>query len=71
MRLSLIFIHGGAWLGGSAKNAGYPAELFVNAVWFADAQHGWASIEVDTDSPDNGVYRTDDGGRTWSLVHIP
>lgn len=26
-----IFIHGGAWLGGSAKNAGYPAELFVNA----------------------------------------
>jgi arylformamidase len=26
-----VFIHGGAWLGGSAKDYGYPAELFVNA----------------------------------------
>ena len=26
-----VFIHGGAWLGGSAKNYGFPAELFVNA----------------------------------------
>ena len=26
-----VFIHGGAWLGGLAKNNGFPAELFVNA----------------------------------------
>jgi arylformamidase len=26
-----VFIHGGAWLGGEAKDFGYPAELFVNA----------------------------------------
>src|SRR5215510_12042829 len=26
-----VFIHGGAWLGNSAKNNGFPAELFVNA----------------------------------------
>jgi arylformamidase len=26
-----VFIHGGSWLGGSARNHGYPAEMFVNA----------------------------------------
>jgi arylformamidase len=26
-----VFIHGGAWLGGAAKDYAYPAELFVNA----------------------------------------
>ena len=26
-----VFIHGGAWLGGSAKDHAFPAELFVNA----------------------------------------
>ena len=26
-----VFLHGGAWLGGEAKNYGFPAELFVNA----------------------------------------
>ena len=26
-----VFIHGGAWLGGEAKNYGFAAELFVNA----------------------------------------
>ena len=26
-----VFIHGGAWLRGEAKDYGYPAELFVNA----------------------------------------
>jgi arylformamidase len=26
-----VFIHGGAWLGGTARDAGYAAELFVNA----------------------------------------
>ncbi|MFZ0421947.1 MAG: alpha/beta hydrolase [Xanthobacteraceae bacterium] len=26
-----VFIHGGAWLGGKAKDYGYPAEMFVNA----------------------------------------
>ena len=26
-----VFVHGGAWLGGEAKNYGFPAELFVNA----------------------------------------
>ena len=26
-----IFIHGGAWLGGEAKNFAFPAEVFVNA----------------------------------------
>jgi arylformamidase len=26
-----VFIHGGAWLGGEAKNYAYPAEMFVNA----------------------------------------
>ena len=26
-----IFIHGGAWRGGLAKDSGYPAELFVHA----------------------------------------
>jgi len=26
-----VFIHGGAWLGGEAKDYAYPAELFVNA----------------------------------------
>jgi arylformamidase len=26
-----VFIHGGAWLGGAAKNYAYPAETFVNA----------------------------------------
>lgn len=26
-----VFIHGGAWLRGAAKDYGYPAELFVNA----------------------------------------
>jgi arylformamidase len=28
---TLVFIHGGAWLGGAAKNFGDSAELFVNA----------------------------------------
>src|SRR6516162_4283117 len=26
-----VFIHGGAWLGGEAKNFAFPAEMFVNA----------------------------------------
>jgi len=26
-----VFIHGGNWLVGSAKDSGYPAEMFVNA----------------------------------------
>ena len=26
-----VFIHGGAWLGGEAKNYGFPAEMFINA----------------------------------------
>ncbi len=26
-----IFIHGGSWLGGTARDHGYPAEMFVNA----------------------------------------
>jgi arylformamidase len=26
-----VFIHGGAWLGGAARNYGFPAELFVDA----------------------------------------
>ncbi len=26
-----VFIHGGAWLGGAAKDYAYPAEMFVNA----------------------------------------
>jgi arylformamidase len=26
-----VFIHGGAWLGGDAKNYAFPAEMFVNA----------------------------------------
>jgi arylformamidase len=26
-----IFIHGGSWLDGTARNHGYPAEMFVNA----------------------------------------
>lgn len=26
-----VFIHGGAWLGGEARNYAYPAEMFVNA----------------------------------------
>src|SRR5262249_57481084 len=26
-----VFIHGGAWLGGEAKNYGFGAEMFVNA----------------------------------------
>lgn len=26
-----VFIHGGAWLGGAAKDYGFPAEMFVNA----------------------------------------
>jgi arylformamidase len=26
-----VFIHGGSWLGGTAKDHGYPAEMFVNA----------------------------------------
>lgn len=26
-----VFIHGGAWLGGEAKNYAFPAEMFVNA----------------------------------------
>ena len=26
-----VFIHGGSWLGGEAKDYGFPAELFVNA----------------------------------------
>jgi arylformamidase len=26
-----VFIHGGAWLGGEAKNYAYPAEMFVNS----------------------------------------
>jgi arylformamidase len=26
-----VFIHGGAWLGGAAKDYGFPAEVFVNA----------------------------------------
>jgi arylformamidase len=27
----LVFIHGGAWLGGASKNFGFPAEMFVKA----------------------------------------
>lgn len=26
-----VFIHGGSWLGGTARSHGYPAEMFVNA----------------------------------------
>ncbi len=26
-----VFIHGGSWLGGTARDHGYPAEMFVNA----------------------------------------
>ena len=26
-----VFVHGGAWLGGEAKNFAFPAELFINA----------------------------------------
>jgi arylformamidase len=40
-----IFIHGGAWRGGSAKESGYPAEMFVSA--------GAHYIAVDFDSVEN------------------
>ena len=30
-RPGLVFVHGGAWRAGAAKDYGYPAELFVNA----------------------------------------
>ena len=28
---AFVFIHGGAWVGGAAKDSGYPAEMFINA----------------------------------------
>ena len=40
-----IFIHGGAWRGGSAKESGYPAEMFVSA--------GAHYVAVDFDSVEN------------------
>ena len=40
-----IFIHGGAWRGGSAKESGYPAEMFVS--------NGAHYVAVDFDSVEN------------------
>lgn len=45
-----------------------PPESFVSAIDFVDAQHGWAAVTVTTGSPNNGIYRTIDGGRTWQHV---
>jgi len=44
-------------------------ETFPAAIQFLDALHGWIALNVTTDSPDNGIYRTTDGGRSWQ--HVP
>lgn len=50
--------------------AGLPSEDVVS-VWFADPSRGWVTTRSDGfGSPSGGgvrVWRTDDGGRTWSL----
>ena len=50
---------------------GLPAdqELFLRTIVFADATHGWLTLTVFSGSPDNGLYATDDGGKTWT--HTP
>jgi photosystem II stability/assembly factor-like uncharacterized protein len=40
----------------------YPFEQDTSALFFLDAQHGWASTE------DGGFYTTTDGGVNWSKV---
>jgi hypothetical protein len=70
-RGNLVVTQDGGITWTQARGLPTDAELFVAAVEFPDSQHGFASIEETTDSPDNGVYRTDDAGRTWTLVHIP
>jgi photosystem II stability/assembly factor-like uncharacterized protein len=41
-----------------------PASVNLTAVYFADAQHGWAVGHVET------ILRTQDGGDSWELVHF-
>jgi photosystem II stability/assembly factor-like uncharacterized protein len=41
-----------------------PASANLTAVYFADAQHGWAVGHVET------ILRTQDGGDSWELVHF-
>jgi photosystem II stability/assembly factor-like uncharacterized protein len=49
---------------------GLPSEDVVS-VWFADPAHGWVITRSDLFGSASGggarVWRTDDGGRTWSL----
>lgn len=42
--------------------AGRPASSVPGHVSFADARHGWQARE-------DGVYATDDGGRSWRRIH--
>lgn len=46
-----VFIHGGAWLRGEAKNYGFPAELFVNA------GVNYIALDFITVGPANGDIR--------------
>ena len=46
---------------------GVPAGGVLLELTFADAEHGWA-VMSDGPSPRSDLYRTADGGRTWTIV---
>ncbi len=50
--------------GRSWTQAPVPASATLTAVYFTDAQHGWAVGHVET------ILRTQDGGESWELVHF-
>jgi photosystem II stability/assembly factor-like uncharacterized protein len=48
-----------------------PPEVFFGGLQFIDSQTGWAGVVITSDSRGNGIYRTTDGGRTWTHSSIP
>ena len=50
--------------GASWKQVPVPASAGLTAVYFADAQHGWAV------GHDELILRTGDGGLTWEMTHL-
>ena len=55
---------GVTWVGCGGLPTG--DELFPGRPVFADPDHGWVTITRSTGAPDDGLYATTDGGRTWT-----
>ena len=49
-----------------------PPENFFAGLTFVDERHGWTAVQVTSEpTPNDRVYRTTDGGKTWRYAALP